>query len=272
MKPLVSIIISVYNEEKYLRECIESILKQTYTNWELIVVNDESTDKTVEIIDFFLNNYSQKIKLLNVKRKGDGAGMNRGLEISKGKYIARMDGDDIMMPLRIENQVSFLEGNSNIGAIGASAYLINEHGKIIGERINPVDNTTIQKLIDECKYPIIHPTLMIRREVLAEIPYREILMAAVDLSLWIDLAPKTELANLNEFLLKKRIHSTSMTGNLERSKIVGINTQKIIIKHFLLKKDYLNFTKALISQIKLILIPNFFYKWRFMIKQKKNKN
>jgi glycosyltransferase involved in cell wall biosynthesis len=266
MKPLVSIVIPIYNEEKYLRECIESILRQTYTNWELIIVNDESTDKTVEIVEYFLINYPQKIALLNVKRQGDGACMNRGLEISKGKYIARMDGDDIMLPLRIEKQVSFLEENPRIGAMGASAYLINELGERIGERRNPVDNNTIKQLIDECKYPIIHPTLMIRREVLAEIRYREILMAAVDLSLWIDLAPKTELANLDEFLLKKRIHNTSMTGNLDRSKIVAFNTQNIIINHFLSKKDYLKVAKALIRQIKLLLIPNVVSKWRIMIK------
>ena len=107
---------------------------------------------------------------------------------------------------------------------------------------------------------------MIRREVLAEIRYREILMAAVDLSLWIDLAPNTELANLDEFLLKKRIHNTSMTGNLDRSKIVAFNTQNIIINHFLSKKDYLKVAKALIRQIKLLLIPNVVSKWRIMIK------
>lgn len=262
MKPLVSIIIPIFNEEKHLKECIESVLSQTYTNWELILVNDDSTDKTAEIIDLFLNNFPQRIVKLNLKRQGDGAGVNKGLEISTGKYVARMDGDDIMMPLRIEKQVKFLEENPTIGAIGTGAYLIDGNGKVTGKRINPIENSAIQLIIDKCGYPIIHPTLMIRYEILAKIPYREILMAAEDLALWLDLAPKTQFANLNELLIKKRLHKGSMTGNLTRARIVAYNTRKIVLQHFWAKKDYLEIIKILIIQLKSMLVPNFIYVWR----------
>ena len=109
-KPLVSVLMAVYNGEKYLLEAIESILNQTYTNFEFLIINDGSTDSTEEII---LSYSDQRIRYIkNEQNLKLIASLNKGLDLAKGKYIARMDADDISLPDRLEKQVNFLERNS----------------------------------------------------------------------------------------------------------------------------------------------------------------
>jgi len=113
----VSIVMSVYNAQKYLDEAIESILNQTYSNFEFIIINDGSTDKSLEIIE----NYAKKdsrIIVINRENKGLIYSLNEGIRKANGKYIARMDADDISLPQRLEKQVEFMEKNKNIGICG----------------------------------------------------------------------------------------------------------------------------------------------------------
>ena len=113
---LISIILPAYNAEKYLKEAIDSILAQTYTNFELIVINDGSTDKTEEIILSYQDSRIRYIK--NEKNLKLIRTLNKGIGLAKGKYIARMDADDISLPHRLKEEVEFMEAHPNIGEIG----------------------------------------------------------------------------------------------------------------------------------------------------------
>ncbi len=131
--PKVSVIMSVYNGDKYLREAIESILNQTFTDFEFIIVNDGSTDNSLEIIESYDD---ERIKTINNKKNiGLTKSLNKALKFAKGKYIARQDADDVSLPNRFEKQVEYLDSHPEVALVGTSVYLIDENGKIIGKRI-----------------------------------------------------------------------------------------------------------------------------------------
>lgn len=116
--PQISVIMSVYNGEKYLREAIDSILNQTFTHFEFIIVNDGSTDKSLNIIKSY---NGSRIILVQQENKGLAAALNEGIKIAKGKYIAMMDADDISLPTRLEKQIQFMEAHPEYVAIGSWA-------------------------------------------------------------------------------------------------------------------------------------------------------
>ncbi len=266
-KPLVSIIMAAKNEEKYLPECLQSIANQTYRNWELIIIDDGSTDSTKQIILDFQKSAANRIEYLFMENRGDGVCVNHGMMKAEGKYVARMDADDVMFPERLAKQVEFLEQNTNIGALGASAVFIDENERIIGIRRNPQDNEKIKKSIEKFGYPLVHPSLMIRYEILKEVKYREIWMASVDLPLWIDLKDKTDLANLDEILIKKRHHTNSITGNIDKFRIVEIQTTRVKIQEYLKHGEKSAAVMLIIKQIAVLLAPRFL----ISIYQKRNR-
>lgn len=163
--PLVSVIMPVYNSEKYLSQAIESIVTQTYKNFELIIINDASVDKTAQIIKTFKRRFRKKITVIttdkNLNRGGDMCA-NLGIERARGKYIARMDADDISAPTRFERQVEFLEHNKRVFLVGSNAYVINKNGKVIGEKLEPTSPSDIYKSYATF-HPIIPSTIMLRR-------------------------------------------------------------------------------------------------------------
>ena len=128
-KPLVSVVMPLYNAEKYVGEAVESVLSQSYTNFELIIVNDASTDKSVAQVKRIVD---RRIVIIeNEKNLGIVASRNRGLALAKGKYIAVLDSDDIALPNRLEKQEAFLEANPEYGICGSYYHVINGNGKKI---------------------------------------------------------------------------------------------------------------------------------------------
>ncbi len=126
MKPEISVIMSVYNEEKFLRESIESILSQTFKDFELIIINDCSIDNSLKIIKSYND---KRIKIINNKKNiGVFNSRNKALKIAKGDYIAILDGDDVSLPKRFEIQFNYLENNPHIFLLGSSAIFIDENG------------------------------------------------------------------------------------------------------------------------------------------------
>ena len=123
--PIVTVLMPVYNAEKYLAEAINSILNQTFTNYELLIINDGSTDKSEEIILKYSDKRIRYIK--NDKNIRLVATLNKGIELAKGKYIARMDADDISVPTRLEKQITLLENNEDIGVCGSFLYVFGEN-------------------------------------------------------------------------------------------------------------------------------------------------
>ena len=209
--PKVSIIMSVYNGEEFLHDSVESILSQTFTDFEFIIIDDKSTDKTSDI----LKGYSFKdprIKIItNEKNLGLTKSLNIGIKESSGEYIARMDADDISYPERLQKQFDFMENNLDYGVVGAWAKVIDNKGNI-------VDNFEYEETDKEIKTSlikwnsIIHPLVLIRKDILSKVNgYDESFKYAQDYDLWLRLSKETKFVNLPEYLLYYRISNKSIT-------------------------------------------------------------
>jgi glycosyltransferase EpsE len=164
-RPLVSVVMPVYNADAYLTRAIDSILRQTYENLELIIVDDASIDGSVGIIERYKRLYPKKISFVrlskNLNRGGDSCA-NVGISSAKGKYIARMDADDVSHPKRIEKQVRFLERHSSIFLVGSNAHIINKEEEVIGVKSEPNSHAEILKGYFTF-HPVVHSSCMYRR-------------------------------------------------------------------------------------------------------------
>ncbi len=206
MKPLISVVMSVYNEEKFLDESIQSILNQTFKDFELIMIDDFSTDNSLEIMKSYKD---ERIKIIDLKENlGCPNSRNEGLKIAKGKYIALLDGDDISLKKRLEKQFNYLENNSHIFLVGSSAIYINEDGKEI-RRFRKYDDYEMLawRLPRSCS--IVLSSIMFRnKNKIYDIRYK----GASDYKFLITLLEEGKnLSNIPEFLIKYRVHSNSMS-------------------------------------------------------------
>jgi glycosyltransferase involved in cell wall biosynthesis len=208
--PLVSVLLPVYNGEKYLSDTIKSILDQTYTNIELIIINDCSTDHSEEIILSFkdkrINYFKNEINLKLIKT------LNKGVLLSKGKYIVRIDSDDIAVVDRIQKQVQFMECNSEYIVAGSYVQLIKND-------VLSTDVINYHQFNDDIKFslifncPFIHPSVIIRTSVFQElkITFNENFVHAEDYALWIELASLGKFYNIPEVLTYYRIHDEQIS-------------------------------------------------------------
>ena len=240
-QPLVSIVMAAFNAQKYIRESIDSILDQTFQKYEFIIIDDGSTDNTVEI----LNSYSDSrlIIIRNERNIGLAGSLNKGLDKSIGKYIARMDADDISEKNRIEKQVLTLEEHPEIGICGTWCQLFGELAAIKRVPVND-DNIRIELLSEN---PFIHPTVMLRKEIIEhyKLRYDSTMKSAQDYNLWLQFAMKSVMHNIPEVLLKYRIHFTNTTKirreeQLEYSKQVVIHLLEFLIEDTI-TPDYIIF-------------------------------
>lgn len=204
--PLISVIMPVYNCQQYVYEAVQSILNQTYAGFELIIIDDCSTDDTVKIISSISDS---RIRLI-VKEVNSGYtdSLNLAIGLAKGDFIARMDGDDISMPRRFEIQLGALAQNPNVILCGGAI-------KIIGsDRIlrHPEQHDDI-KLKLCFSNSLFHPTVMARKEILLQNPYDKNFEPAEDYDLWTKLAFKGELLNVGEILLHYRVHPHQVSNS-----------------------------------------------------------
>jgi len=209
--PKVSVIMPVYNQEKFLKESIDSILNQTFKDFELIIINDGSTDQTSKILKQYVRK-DLRIKIFFQKNQGCTKSLNYGIRQARGKYIARQDADDISLSKRLEKQVEFLERNKNIGLLGCFAQVIDEQGnkkqKILGQY-------TIDKDLKRYSFwsnRFCHSTIMIIKELLHKINgYDDYFVYSQDTDLYFRLMPYTQFANLKEVFLLYREHEDSVS-------------------------------------------------------------
>lgn len=201
--PKISVIMSVYNGEKYLREAIESILNQTFTDFEFIIVNDGSTDGSLEIIQSYDD---KRIKIINNEKNiGLTKSLNKALKVARGEYIARQDADDVSLPNRFEKQIKYLEKHPEVALLGTSVYLIDEKGKIIGKRM-ALAKPTFKELCKGNRFS--HGSVMFEKAVITELGgYNELLRYVQDYELWLRIAKSYEIRNLTQVLYKWRFHS-----------------------------------------------------------------
>lgn len=227
--PLVSVIMPVYNAKAYLAEAIESILHQTYENFELIIVDDGSTDNSWEVIKKYRARNPKKIKIFHLAKQvnyaGNGA-VNYGLKYARGEYIARMDSDDIAHPERLEKQVNFMLNNPYVILVGSQAKLIDIKGKVFGVKKVPTDHKKIYDAYGMV-HPIIHPSCMIRRSLLPDPNriYEDKYGVNSDYYTFFRFLNRGRFANLDETLLKYRIHEGNFS--LQKPKKKFINSIKI---------------------------------------------
>jgi hypothetical protein len=225
--PLISVIMPVYNGEKYLTEAVESILGQTFADFELIVIDDGSTDGSAAILESFRQNDDRVIIRQHSQNQGITVALNTGLALARGKYIARMDADDNSLSTRFEKQVAFLEKHREIDIIGSAVQMVDERGHNIGVLSAPLDDLAIRwKGLFSASF--LHPTAMLRHSVLIEhnIRYRASRNQPEDFDFFTQLLEHARGANLPEPLLLYRVHSNSITSQFIRDKL---NTKAMLI-------------------------------------------
>ncbi len=263
MKPLISVIMPAYNGEKYLAEAIESILDQTYNNFEFIIINDGSTDKSLEIIKEYAKK-DKRIKIINNnKNLGISLSLNKGVITGKGKYIAIMNQDDISLTKRFEEQIKFLEENPEVDIVGAAMETFDEEGDTFLRRY-PLTNIKIRKKIWFYS-PLAHPSIMVRKEVFKKVGlYRNWTFPCEDLEFFFRAGEKYKLANLPSVLLKHRYHKDSIT--MSNTKLMEKKANQIRWKYskspaynFGMKEFLYNF----LHLISICTIPTKFKSWLY---------
>lgn len=272
---MISIVLPVYNSAATIRECLDSILTQSYREFELIIINDGSTDDSMCIIQQYDD---VRIHLLvNERNMGLIYTLNRGLEAVKGEYIVRMDADDIMCPNRLELQKKYMDAHEDIVASGTQINSFSNSKKNIKQRVLPCSPDLLGAYL-YLATPINHPTAIIRTQVVKDnhIRYNESFKHAEDYKFWVDLAQFGKLANLPEKLLNYRLSESqiSIKYNVEqlhktkviRCQLIERYLQDWAISSKLYDSDFLykyscklaleknNRTKLILDNIQLVFI------------------
>lgn len=249
----VSVLLPTYNSTAYVEKTLCSLLNQTYQRYELLILDDCSTDNTIEILSsFFRNNRdfceqtqdkvqcyfskseSIKIKIFrNVKNLGIYQTMNKLVDIAVGNYVIIANHDDISYPFRIEKQVEFLEQHKDYVIVGSQLDLINENGDVIGKRSYPINHEQIVNSIF-FKSPFAHPAVTIRTDVLKQFMYNSYYTVASEYDLWFKLLDNYKGHNLSDVLIGYRVHSNQESQKNYLSLIM--ETSEIQNKYVKLKK------------------------------------
>lgn len=209
-QPLVSIILSVYNDEKYIDKCLESIINQSFKSFELIVINDGSTDGSLNKIQSFED---ERIRLFSQKNSGLPKSLNKAINLSRGKYIARIDADDICFKNRIESQFYYMERNPNVDILGSNAMIIDEAGKILHQK-KVLSHSEDIHLSAHLFCPLIHPTYFVKKSTYKELNgYDENFQYAQDYDFILRaILQKKHIENLSSNTIFYRISSNNLNS------------------------------------------------------------
>ena len=204
--PLISVVLPVYNVEKYINECMDSILNQTIQDFEILVIDDCSTDNTLEIIRSYKDD---RIKIYEKEEnKGLIDSLNIGFKTAKGKYIARVDGDDINVLDRFEKQLLILESNSEIKACGSWLQVINEPSNVIKHKENHEEIKT--ELLVKC--PMSLGATMLDRKSYLKFNFDESKKHVEDYDFWVRTAWDCKMYNIQEVLYYYRVHNSQVSS------------------------------------------------------------
>ena len=215
----ISIVMSVFNGQAFLSEAIESILGQTFRDFEFVVIDDGSTDKTSEIISAYASR-DARMRIVCHKNKGRAESLNIGIGLAKGKYIARMDADDVATPHRLQDQDDFMQHHPEVGLLGGAVELINTRGQVFKTVRPPLQDSEIRSAMLHCN-PIFHPSVIMRKEVvLAAGGYRKALLDADDYDLFLRIGEQSRFANLGKTVLQYRIHANQVSVQNMRRQVL----------------------------------------------------
>lgn len=254
--PLVSVVMPAYNAGLFLVEAVNSILNQTYANFEFIIVNDASTDDTARILSSFKD---KRIKVYtNKKRLGVAKSASVGISKARGKFIARMDADDIAFPNRIEKQVNFLLKNKDTVAVGGQCELIDSQGVKIGYKRFPLKDKEIRDTIFS-HVPLQQPTLMVNKGLLPSdfVWYDKNYSSAEELELIFKLFRYGRVRNLNSFVLKYRMHNhnTSLL-NPKKTFYLTLRTRLMAILKYSYRPSLRGILTTLAEVMFVAVLPN----------------
>lgn len=254
-KKLVSVIIPAYNAEAYIAEALDSILKQTYQNFEVIIIDDASVDRTLAIA----KRYAAKDKRIRVyeneSNKGVGANRTRGIELAKGEYICWQDADDISLPERLQSQVSYLDTHAEVGVVGGFIEFFDNTTTGPIRRYVETDDMLRKSIF---RYnPVAQPASMFRAECFEKVgAYDERYKVSEDLEMLFRVGVHYKFANVQQVILKYRQSSTSLTrANLRRMEIVTLNLRKKYAKNPAYSFSLFDRIYNLIQRLTLTFMP-----------------
>jgi len=227
----ITVLMPVYNGEAYIREAIESILNQTFKDFEFLVIDDGSTDKSADIIKSYKDNRIRFVR--NETNLGLIKTLNKGIDMANGEYIARMDDDDISLPKRLGKQRDFMQKNPEIGIVGSWIKLIGEQGRQGGRVIKYLSNPEEIKANLLFLTSLIHPSIMMRKNLIKEnnLYYNSGYKHAEDYELWVRASKYFPISNIKEVLLlhrkyRKSVSETNSTAQKEKAEIIRIQQIK----------------------------------------------
>lgn len=228
----VSVLMPVFNAEKYLRKAIDSIISQTEKNWELIIVDDGSTDNSFDIVSSYKD---ERIKYFKKDHSGIVDTLNFGLSKCSGKYVARMDSDDISKIDRLEKQIKFMEDN-NLALSGTFSEIIDCLDNVIGNiEYLPKENKKI-RLFSLVHNPFIHPSAIFNKDIIIKSGGYKNFKHVEDYELWTRIIYKNKIANLPEKLIYYRIHDKQITKRFNlKMRLNGLLVRIIAIWRYIFR-------------------------------------
>jgi glycosyltransferase involved in cell wall biosynthesis len=213
--PVISVLMPVYNAERYVAKAVESILQQSFRDFEFLIINDGSTDRSGKILQRYAAQ-DTRIRLISRPNTGYVAALNEMLALAQGELIARMDADDIALPDRFARQVEFLQQHPDMVCVGGAQDWIDAGGRFLLHHPEAETDSEIQQLALSGQTPINHPSAMMRRAALVQVDgYDESMHPAEDLDLWLKLGEIGKLSNLKATVLQYRQHDHSVSERLQ---------------------------------------------------------
>lgn len=258
----ISVVMPAFNAEQYIAESIQSILEQSFDNFELIIIDDASTDMTLEILREYANKDSRIRVFSNEENLGIAGNRNLGVSLSAGKYIAWQDADDVSLPYRLEQQYHFLETHPDVGIVGGYLELFSGDN-IQGVRRYAVGDLALRKSMFKFS-PVAQPAAMIRKDVLDRVGiYNLSYPPAEDLDMTFRIGMFSRLANIPKILIRYRVSETSATS--KSLKTMELNTLRIRSK-YLFKAPYrantIDVAYNLAHFLSIYLVPG---KWKIKL-------
>lgn len=297
INPKITVVMAVYNGEKYIKESIECVLNQTFQDFELLIINDGSTDESVSVVESFQDS---RIRLIhNEKNSGILFTRNRGLQEALGEYVAVLDCDDLCTPNRLETQYNFLEANPNIAVCGTWGIMIDENGAVFGHKIMPETNKDLVSIAMLFTNQFIHSSVLYRKEIALQAGGYTGVNGCEDFGLFSRISIHHKMANLPEFITQYREHNQGISKTKKESIAIGelailaflyqrfgMNKEELAVPFACIQNSFDALSSAQISLFfNRILEQNkinniypatdfnevIFYKWYFLVKQTNNR-
>lgn len=257
--PTISVVMSAFNEADFVRDALDSILTQTFQDFEIIIVDDASTDETGAILDAFAQIDARITVLHNRTNMRMASSVNKAMKIARGRYIVRMDADDISLPTRFEKQFNYLEKHPQTVAVGSQCYTINERGTVTGEKLFPLTHDRVYEYIYRF-VPVQQPSMMIARHRLPKnfVMHSTSCRIGEEIELLFKLFQYGKVENLPQKLLKYRIHAHNTSfQNVKESFINTFRFRFQAISRYGYRPSFTGIVYSLCQATAILLLPQF---------------